>query len=471
LFSLLRCGFPAFAETNVTFSLRYARIYERELAGERSGLVQDYRALFITARQSDKELAEKILYRIGVCEKKAGRVEQARSAWRELIGIFPLSDPIVSSARDALKALEWDLDRIVISGTVLSSSATGLLPVSKCVVFAGEWGNESSVLTGSNGCFRVGRRAAGQLPDGRSYGLIYAEHPVVSLVGAELWMSFGATNLTILLAAPISLAGWVVDRSGMPVPGLRVHVTGFFKSSADTSGVVSGIVSRTAFPVPLPLDRLIPPVYSSSNGTFIVEGLPAGLRYELTPETSDCHVVLKGDVYNFQGDNSGIAGSSNCFTNQQLSNLFVNVTWLRGNTETGGALTWDEMEGHVVVFHYGSAYEEASLRSQYPDEESELACLMDLYGEQGLLCLWILPQGEDRGEASQLALGLYPNLPVGAMRGEFRVDNRESRVASRGAGGSVNVVVGKAGRIVAICSDQQVFKAVKKALLDGQPPL
>ena len=179
------------------------------------------------------------------------------------------------------------------------------------------------------------------------------------------------------------------------------------------------------------------------------------MRYELTPETPDCRVVLKGDVYNFQGDNSEIAGSSNCLTSQQFSNLFANVTWLRGNPETGAAFRWDELKGHVVVFHFGSAYGEASLRSQYPAEESELARLMDLYGEQGLLCLWILPEREGRGEASQLALGLYSDMPVGAMGAEL-VD---------GGAISGNVVMGRDGKIHAICSDQQVFKAVKKALM------
>jgi hypothetical protein len=456
----LFCALSAFSATNATLALSYARIYERELAGERAGLVAEYRALFSDARETDKELVEKSLYRIGMCEKKAGRLDQARVVWRGLVESFPLSDPVVSSAREALKALEWEMDRIVIAGkVVVSSVVTGVPPAGKCVVFAGEWGNEPPVLTSLDGGFRMGRRAAGQLPDGRSYGLIYAAHPSRALVGAGVWLGTGATGLVVSLQAPVTLAGWVVDHVGIPVADARIRVTGFVTSPVDGGG------ARMAYSVPLPLDRLVPPVCSGSNGAFWVQGLPASLRYEITPEKSDYRVILKGDVEPFQGADDATLDRSNTLATQPLSNLLASVTWLKGSPETGAPLRWDELRGRVVVFHFGSAYGEASVRAQYPEEGGALSRLMELNGPQAVWCLWLLPEGEGRGDAAQLALGLYPEIPVGSGAGaagrEPWVDRGPWGVSS---GQSWNVVMGRDGRVQAVCSDQQVFRVVKKAL-------
>jgi hypothetical protein len=456
---LLLGGFSSFAETNASLALRYARIYERELLGEKSGLVQDYRAFYASARGTDKELAEKSLYRIGMCEKKSGRMAQARAAWRELVDTFPLSDPVVSTARDLLKALEWEMDKVLISGAVrLPAVEAGGLQAGRSVVFAGEWGSEPPVLTGVDGVFSLGRRAAGSLPDGRSYGLIYVEHATSSLIGAEVWTGSSTTGLTVSLAAPVTLVGWVVDRSGSPVAGARIRVTGF--------KMVAAASSATGYPVPLPVDRLIPPIYSGTNGTFVAERLPAGLRYELASEKTDYRVVLKSDVIGFQGANSIMPGYENNLLTQQLSNLYENVTWLRGNLAMGAPFRWDEFRGRVVVFHFGSAYGEASLRSQYPDEGGVLSRLTELYGGRGCLCLWVLPESEGKGEAAQLALGLYPDFPVGVMREERRELSGERQESGKWdwAREGGNVVMGREGRVQAVCSDQQVFKAVKKAL-------
>jgi hypothetical protein len=454
------CGLTAFPATNSTLALRYARLYEQELAGEHAGLVAGYRALFSDARESDKELAEKSLYRIGLCEKKAGRLEQARSVWRGLVNDFPLSDPFVASAREALKALEWEMDRIVISGKVgVYSGVTGVPPAGKCLVFAGEWGSEPPVVTGLDGSFRMGRRAAGQLPDGRTYGLIYAEEATRALVGADIWLGSAATGLVVSLAAPVTLVGWVVDHVGIPVSDARIRITGFVTSPVAGGGAEFGGVARTAYSVPLPLDRLLPPVFSGTNGVFTVQGLPAGLRYELTPETANYRVILKGNIEDFQGGKGAALGPAKNLTTQSLSNVLASVTWLRGNLETGAGFSWGDVQGRTVVFHFGSAYGEASLRAQYPDEGGALSRLMELFGHQGVLCLWVLPEGEARGEAAQLALGLYPEIPVGS--GPW-VAGYEPWVASSGQGW--NVVLGREGHVLAVCLDQQVLRAVKKAL-------
>ncbi|MEI7881278.1 MAG: hypothetical protein WCI95_10425 [bacterium] len=467
LFFLSSAG--AFAATNAPLALRYARLYERELAGERAGLVPGYRALYSAAKGVDKELSEKILNRIGMCERKSGRKEQARTAWRELVETYPLSDPVVASARDSLKALEWEMDRVQIIGSVRTPSPPGEKGASgKCLVFAGEWGNEPPVLTGGDGVFRMGRRAAGTLPDGNSYGLVYAEHSASAMVGTEVWMGPGATGLTVALTAPVTLAGRVLDHSGTPVAEARLRITGF--------------KAAPFYPVPLPIDRLIPPAFSGTNGTFVVEGLPAGLRYEVIPEKSEYRGVLEGDVIGRQGSNS-LYATAKTFANEDwgpvpamawagrrdldskaISNLFTAITWLRGSAESGTPCRWEDLKGHIVVFHFGSAYGEASLRAQYTDERGGLSRLMELYGDQGVLCLWVLPDGEGRGEAVQLALGLYPELAVG-VRGEDRGGVRDPISGQVEWGEMVgNVVLGRDGSVQAVCTDQQVFRVVKRAL-------
>ncbi len=460
LFAL--CGIPVFSATNASLAVDYARIYERELVGEYSGLVQDYQRLFEVAREGDKELAEKCLFRMGFCEKRAGQKERARLTWRTLVETFPLSDPIVASARDLLKGLEWEMDRVMIAGRVYTPlGITNSSATCKSIIFAGEWGNEPPVITGDDGGFRVGRKPAGKLPDGLSYGLIYAEHVSQQLAGVELWVGAQTTGVTVALTVPLVLSGRVFDRSGNPVGGARVHITGYKNSSVYSSGGESGKVARTEYSVPFPIDRLMPPVYACTNGTFVVDRLPSGLRYELVTETPEYHVVLNDGNSIVTNANTGSIDYSQGFSVQQLSNRFANLVWLRGNLDTGVPFRWSEFLGKVVVFHFGSAYGEASLRLQYVDEGSGLSRLLELYGEQGLLCIWILPEGEERGEAGQLALAYYPDLPVGVERGP-RGEQRETQSENQGMG--INVVLGRDGCIQTFCSDQQLFKSVKKAL-------
>ena len=54
------------------------------------------------------------------------------------------------------------------------------------------------------------------------------------------------------------------------------------------------------------------------------------------------------------------------------------------------------------------------MRAQYPEEGGALSRLREFYGPQAVWCLWLLPEGEGRGDAAQLALGLYPEIPVGS---------------------------------------------------------
>ena len=78
-----------------------------------------------------------------------------------------------------------------------------------------------------------------------------------------------------------------------------------------------------------------------------------------------------------------------------------------------------------------------------------LSTILKLYGDQGVVIIWVLPEEEGKGEASRMALELYPDLPV-AVGGE---------APARG-----NLVVGRDGTRSPLCSDQALFKVVKQAL-------
>ena len=135
---------------------------------------------------------------------------------------------------------------------------------------------------------------------------------------------------------------------------------------------------------------------------------------------------------------------------------------VRGNTESGEPLKWEDVKGHVVVYHFGSVYVESSLRSQYPGESGILSQMLKLYGDRGLMCIWVLPEGEGKGDAARMALDLCPDLPVGVRVGQEDV----MPVSLMSFGG--NIVVGRDGLIQTVCSDQQLFKAINKAVVSGR---
>jgi hypothetical protein len=218
--------------------------------------------------------------------------------------------------------------------------------------------------------------------------------------------------------------------------------------SSNASSILSAI--------PLPLDRLIPPVWSCTNGAFQISGLPADLRYVITADNAEYRVEMAPAAPAVQPGLGAVGGEGDAIG---LSNLFASLTWLRGDLETGAPLRWGNLAGSIVVFHFGSAYQEASLRVQYPGEPGTLTRLLELYGAQQVAGIWVLPAGESRGESAQLALDLYPDLMVGVADGEL------SGTWAEGLRGR-NVVLGRDGSILATCSDQQVYEVVKRAAVD-----
>jgi hypothetical protein len=555
--------------------LLYARVLERELSGEVADALVEYRLLLPEVPAADRVLAEKILYRIGLCEQRLGRPEESRRSWRKLLESYPADDPQVVRAREALKRLEQDLDRIVIEGKIRiqnpesriqnlerGTSNSLIQQLSSGFILAGEWGNEPAVLSGSNGKFRVERKVAGQLKDGRRYGLVFAEHPALPWVGVGIG---GSGGIDIDLKPAISLAGRVVDSRGNPVEGAVIRVMGY--------GVDD---------IPLPFNAILSAIITGTNGGFIIKGMVPGLRYILTADKEGCRLVkpssvvtgvpagsapvdvgsiilqslgeisLRGRVIDEAGvpvlatvgvwtlppvereigrvstapdgrfeirelrENlvalqvesegcvprslsglkpmgqevdvvvkrgvQGLRGSASfakatevrevqgsgfrsqpalrslgeareaeagIYHSSFIAHDFSSLRWLRGNPETGEALQPEGVKGRVVVYHFGSAYLEGSLRSLYPGEPGMLTQIMKLYGDMGLVTLWVLPEEEGKGEAARMALELYPDLPVAVTQQPPARDN---------------IVVGRDGVVLTTCSDQALFKAVKQAL-------
>ena len=572
---------PALAETNSP-ALRYAAIYERELEGDKSGALADYRATLSAVDTNDAVLAEKILYRIGVCEQGLGNPEETRKIWKRLVESYPAADATVLNARAALKFLERELDRVVVEGRVMGAEARnpksgGRGPGSEVrdsVVMAGEWGHEPVILTASGGVFRVERKAGGRSLDGRRYCLVYAEHPFLPFVAMDVLFEKQPAIISgeLNLSPPLALSGRVMDTQGRPLRDAMIHVTGF-KSET-----------------PLPLDSIFPPIVSEASGAFIIPGLPPGLRYVITAEKAgyrmvsavekvlppyaeakspggetclpvilqslgevsirgrvvdeggaslqavvsvwssppvsrelartstdedgrfmvrelrenwvvlkvesekgvprsipgikpmgqDIDVVVKQGGRAQPGQKRGNLPLPNGLADQdagrqnnplppdvptvsQMGEFFNALRWIRGNPESGEPLRWEELKGRVVVVHFGSAYGEASLRGQYPNEPGMLSQLVKLYGDQGLACVWVVPEGEGKGDPAKVALELYPEVPIAASPGKPAGE----------AGGLIppwgmeqgNFVVRRNGTILAISADLPLFKAVKEAVL------
>ncbi len=544
--------------------LLYARVLEKELGGEVTEALANYRLLLPEVPATDRVMAEKILYRIGLCEQRLGHPEESRRSWRKLLETYPADDLQVVRGREALKRLEQELDRIMIEGRVRSQDSSFIIHPS-CFLLAGEWGNEPAVLTSSNGLFRVERKGAGQLKDGRRYGLIFAEHPALPWVGVGIGGEEGVKGLRgsgrieIDLKPAISLSGRVVDLRGNPIESALIRVMGYGGDD-----------------IPLPFNAILPPITTETNGGFMIKGLVPGLRYILTADKEGCRLVKSSSVVTgFRADSlpvdvgsivlqslgeislcgrvvdesgipvlatvgvwtlppvereigrvsttsegrfeirdlrenlvalqvesegcasrsvsglkpmgqevdvvmkrgvQGLRGSgvrvqeSEVRSQPALRSLgeagksevglhhssfilhnfpFSSLRWLRGNPETGEALNREGLKGHVVVYHFGSAYLEGSLRSLYPGEPGMLSSILKLYSDMGVVIIWVLPEEEGKGEAARMALELYPDLPVAVAEQPPARDN---------------LVLGRDGAVLTTCSDQALFKAVKQAL-------
>ena len=557
------------------------------MAGDAGGALADYREFVQVTPPLEALLTEKVLYRIGMCERRLGHLEATRQAWRKLVQDYPARDAEVVRTREELKALERELDRVMLEGRVEGPGRTAF-------VFAGEWGDEPVVLADTNGHFRVERKVAGQATGGERYCLVYAEHPDLPLVAAEAIVEernqeagvrSQKEQAPLHLLPALSLYGTVIDPLGRPVQGAVIQVTGF---KAD---------------IPFPFDRLLPPVVSATNGEFSVTGLVPGLRYGVSAVKPGCRMLtaaerdtapagksdgvssascgsivlqqlgeisLKGTIVDESGTPveaevaawslppvdrevarvSSDAGGRFIFRDLRENGVTLKIegdgflprsliglkpmgqdvdvvlrgnglsakvpgkgtrgmeprpavalepddqdtifqdrllprfppspparvllpprefSWLRGNPESGAPLAGRDFGGHVVVFHLGSAYVESALRAQYPGEQGCLSQLMHVYSDSGLLCVWVLPDGEAQGEAARLALELYPELPVAGLphAGESALPasrDTRPRPASLWSLESGNIVVGRDGLVRTVCSDQQLFKAVKAAL-------
>jgi hypothetical protein len=138
------------------------------------------------------------------------------------------------------------------------------------------------------------------------------------------------------------------------------------------------------------------------------------------------------------------------------------LRWIQGDPITGSPLRVEDLKDHVVVYHFSSAYLDASLKNQYPAESGTLPQLAKLFGHRGVLCVWVLPAADDAEDAVQLALDTCKDLPIAVDRG----GRMWQALGVTGYGG--NVVVDRAGVMRTVCSDPQLFRVLKDVLLDDQ---
>lgn len=567
------CGIAAVgAEVNP--SARFAASYEQEIKGQFQEALAGYREALSVARDQDAGLVSKLLYRVGVGEQRAGRHDEARKAWQELITILPPDSPMAPRAREAIKDLDREGDRFQLRGRVVApTDGTGsTLPVKRAWVMAGEWGDEPPVVTDTNGFFYADRRSAGQLADGRRYVLVYAEHPELSTAAmAVVFHGEGEpAPLELTLGATLSVTGRVMDRTGRPVAGARIRIAG---------------VMRDEELILVPFDRVIPPVFSDTQGGFRIPGLIPGMRYTMEAERDgyvlDRPVImeskpegetrsgnsrsvepivmhpmvelsLKGRVIDDTGRGLGVslavwtpppvarqvaatnsddegffvfrgvrenlvsiravaegylvrdvagikpmgqdvdivmkrdtgarvnafagtadatlmnadpmnasAGASNA-TRRANATWISGLRWLRGGSLNGDALRDEDLRGKVVVLRFSSAYVDASLARQYPDEPRLMSQLQKEFWARDVVCVWILPAQDDSAIGSALALEAEGDYPIAIdLRGET------GALFSVLAQGGM-VVLDRKGVLRSLCDAQHVFKAVKECLSPGE---
>lgn len=507
LSAVLQAATPA-----ADLSTRYAAAREVELGlGTLGEAVSLYRALFPEAMSADRDLAATLLFRIGVCEREMGRVGEARQAWRQLVETYPPEHPVVARAREELKDLEREAGRLTIRGRVVDPRDQ---PIEGIYLLIGDWGNAPPLISGTNGWFQTERQAAGQTPGGDRYALFYAEHPVLSLTAMGVWCE-STTSQVIRLRPSISIKGYVVDSHGRPVVGAWLRVTAvedgmgtvpiplgrlFPPLMTDTNGAfcMRGLAEGLRYSVSAEKDGYRSgrswveagtrrPGERSDLGLADTTGLrenrivhaaeivlqPVGrisvddsgiLRAELNLNDPDERARLDEVLSAHDSESSGTlkplveAVSRPSVETFPYGDFPFALRWLRGDPTTDSPLNARDLKGHVVVFRFGSAYLDASLRRQFPNDACMPAQMVRLFNRDSVVFVWVLPASDVSEDAARVALETCVDLPI-AVDGEGRMG-----AALRVMGHGGNIVVDRNGALRPPCTDQQVFKVLKDAM-------
>ncbi len=567
-FIFLCVAYAALADTGP--EARFGAAYELEMQGRFAEALAQYQILLDSAGLGQGALSSRILYRMGACEKQAGRMDAARRVWQDLLRSLPANEPMALRVREALKQLERETERVRVGIRMVARASEKLepAPVGRAWVLVGEWGNEPPVVADGEGRIRAERRGAGQLADGRPYVLVYAEHPerpqaAVAVIARDR----ADTDSEMELKTLFGMTGRVQDRDGAPVEGARVRALGL---------LATGGRGGAGEWVPVPVDHLIPPVLTDSNGMFAVTGLIPGIRYTFVAERAgyslerglvldagrgiaagdggrpvtawvpsgaillrpEARIALQGRVWDAEGPVTGalvsawslppvvralvttntdaegafafvelrenlvtlrvIAGArgsrqlagikpmgqdvdlilgpnggadgdeadiqADAAQKNSASPLPMNagawvgqVQWLRGVAPNGDAPREEDWRGKVVVLRFSSAYVEASLRRQFPGEESLLARLEAEWRSRGVACAWVLPQADAVAGGRALALEADGDFPValdtaGVVWSAFHLP-------PQGGYG----VMDRKGQVKFVRDGGQVFRLVKEA--------
>lgn len=263
---------PAWAAVGIAadgqaLAQRYAHAYEIELRNaDLAAAVTQYLAIAQEAGVREPGFAARVRLRAALCEIKLGRPSAARETLRELADSRSADEATVSRAQRELRALDEELDRVTIRGRVLDAKGA---PVAGASVLVGQWTVEPPMLTATDGTFVAVRRLDELGADGRHYGLIFAEHPWLPLVAFDAVITRGGrtSDVEVSLKPPVTVGGRVTDQKGRGVEGALLSVTG---------------VTQGADPLPLPVDRILTPQASGTNGQFWVGNLGRGISWRFT---------------------------------------------------------------------------------------------------------------------------------------------------------------------------------------------
>jgi hypothetical protein len=428
------------AAGDLTQAEAYRRGYEIEQSGgDPVAALELYAAV---AAGADRSLRFRARYRTGFCQRLLGRDDEARITWESLRNEPDLPTDLSGALTGLLAGLMRDRNLRTCRGQVLDPRGQA---VSGATVWMGDWSVDPPVTTGTGGLFQATRRYSGWDGAGNPYLLLFARDDQGRLAGVgrvDGPAVAGEKPYLLRLSFIRRLTGRVETGAGHPLAGARIIRETFvpvLQNSRDKKGNVP-------IPIYLPLDRLSPDPVTDGGGEYELEEV-AGTRLKIRAEHPAFPRVVFPEIEpDQQGQRLPILRP---IADPGARRVSIG-RWIRGE-RTDAEIGLDDLKGHWVVLHFGSAYAAAEIRRQGGSDWTLLDYLHGVFAARGVEFVWILPSDEDRADVWGL-------IPEGV---DYRVGvDREgvTRAAYPEAAVRGNCILDPTGRVrVEGCRDSELW--------------